>query len=260
MKAREIDLPDHLPRSTLGEVGSEVSAAYGWHDHETTPRRPERSNALYEAKEPLWQFIEHWQTLIAGLLALAAGVGAVWATIKSANREVVAAQELTKAAQRQTAVVREVERRRVARERYAFHVMLEAAMGAVIADVEAARNLPPPGRLAAGNTVQSYAVRQRVMRTGFTELHSAFLHFGGGVGGGVLAAQFLRLDKEIEVFAEQTSFNLTTGAPTSLGLNAGLPEQLDSIEKQAIKLCGKAATGIKLCRDELADELINLEP
>jgi uncharacterized protein YfiM (DUF2279 family) len=103
---------------------------------------------LYEAKEPLWQFIEHWQTLIAGLLALAAAVGAVWATIKSANREVAAAQELTKAAQRQTAVVREIERRRVARERYAFHVMLEAAMGAVIADVEAARNLPPPGRLA----------------------------------------------------------------------------------------------------------------
>jgi hypothetical protein len=239
-----------------------VSAAYGWHDHETTPRTPERSNTLYEAKEPLWQFIEHWQTLIAGLLALAAGVGAVWATIKSANREVAAAQGLTKAAQRQTAVVREIERRRVARERYAFHVMLEAAMGAVIADVEAARNLPAPGRLAAGNTysVQAYAVRQRVKRTGFTELRRAFLHLGGGVGGGVLTAQFLRLDKEIEVFAEQTSFNSTTGAPTSLGLNAGLSEQLDRIQKQAIKLCGKAAAGMKLCHDELGDELINLEP
>jgi hypothetical protein len=73
----------------------------------------------------------------------------------------------------------------------------------------------------------------------------------------VLTAQFLRLDKEIEVFAEQTSF---TGAPTSLGLNTGLSEQLDRIEKQAIKLCGKAAAGMKLCHDELADELINLEP
>jgi hypothetical protein len=189
-------------------------------------------------------------------------VGAVWATIKSANREVAAAQGLTKAAQRQTAVVREIERRRVARERYAFHVMLEAAMGAVIADVEAARNLPAPGRLAAGNTysVQAYAVRQRVKRTGFTELRRAFLHLGGGVGGGVLIAQFLRLDKEIEVFAEQTSFNSTTGAPTSLGLNAGLSEQLDRIQKQAIKLCGKAAAGRKLCHDELGDELINFEP
>ena len=76
----------------------------------------------------------------------------------------------------------------------------------------------------------------------------------------MLTAQFLRLDKEIEVFAEQTSFNSTTGAPTSLGLNAGLSEQLDRIEKQAIKLCGKAAAGMKLCHDELGDELINLEP
>jgi hypothetical protein len=216
---------------------------------------------LYEVIEPLWQYIDHWQTLIAGLLARAAGVGAVWATIKSANREVAAAQEQTKAAQRQTAVVREIERHRIAREQYAFYVMLEAAMGAVIADVEAARNLLRPGPLVAGNTysVQAYAVRQRVKRTGFTELRSAFLHFGGGAGGGVLTAQFLRLDKGIEVFAEHTSFNSTTGAPTSLGLNAGLSEQLDRIEKQAIKLCGKAAAGMKLCRDELADELINLK-
>src|SRR5215831_12402986 len=104
----------------------------------------ERSETLYEVKEPLWQFIDHWQTLIAGLLALAAGVGAVWATIKSANREIAAAQEQTKAAQRQTAVTRELERRRISREGYAFHAMLEAAMGAVIEDVGAARELPPP--------------------------------------------------------------------------------------------------------------------
>jgi hypothetical protein len=51
---------------------------------------------MYELKEPFWQFIDHWQTLIAGLLALAAGVGTVRATIKSANREIAAAQEQTK--------------------------------------------------------------------------------------------------------------------------------------------------------------------
>jgi hypothetical protein len=151
---------------------------------------------MYEVKEPFWQFIDHWQTLIAGLLALAAGVGAVWATIKSANREIAAAQEQTKAAQRQTAVTREIERCRISREGYAFHAMLEAAMEAVIEDVEAARNLPSPGPLAAGialspshgpdaYSVQAYAVRQRVKRTGFTELRSAFLHFGGP-----LTAQF----------------------------------------------------------------------
>ena len=45
-----------------------------------------------------------------------------------------------------------------------------------------------------------------------------------------------------------------------LGVNAGLSEQLDRIEQQAIELRDKAATGMKLCRDELAKELINLGP
>jgi hypothetical protein len=90
--------------------------------------------------------------------SLVAGAGAVWATIKSANREIAAAQEQTKAAQRQTAVTREIERRRISREGYAFHAMLEAAMGAVIEDVKAARNLPPP---AAGGMAYSDGNRTR---------------------------------------------------------------------------------------------------
>jgi hypothetical protein len=98
---------------------------------------------MYEIKDPLWQFVDHWQTLIAGLLAVAAGAGTIWVTIKSATREVTAAQDETKAAQQQTAVIRELERRRLAREGYAFHAMLEAAMGAVLDDVGAARELPP---------------------------------------------------------------------------------------------------------------------
>jgi hypothetical protein len=69
----------------------------------------------------MWQFIDHWQTLIAGLLALAAGVITVVATMKSANREIAVAQEQTKAAQHQTEVMRENERRGIAREGYAFH-------------------------------------------------------------------------------------------------------------------------------------------
>jgi hypothetical protein len=39
---------------------------------------------MYEFKEPLWQFIDHWQTLIPGLLALAAGVVTIWFTVRSA--------------------------------------------------------------------------------------------------------------------------------------------------------------------------------
>jgi hypothetical protein len=171
------------------------------------------------------QLIDHWQTLIAGLLALAAGVGTVRATVKSADREVAAAREQTKAAQRQTAVVREIERRRIAREGYAFHAMLEAAMGVVIEDAEAASAVvAAPGPLHAGNySVQAYEVRQRVKRTGFTELRSAFVRFGGS-----LTPQFLQLDNEISVFAQQvmTTYNSATGAPTLLGANAGLSEHL----------------------------------
>jgi predicted metal-dependent phosphoesterase TrpH len=110
---------------------------------------------MYEVKDPLRQFVDHWQTLAAGLLALVAAVGAVLSTLAAANRQIKAANEAadrqitaaqgqTQASQRQTAVMREIERRRLAREGYAFHAMLEAASGSVIEDVEAARNLPPP--------------------------------------------------------------------------------------------------------------------
>jgi hypothetical protein len=79
-----------------------------------------------------------------------AGAGTIWVTIKSATREVTAAQEQTKAAQQQTAVTREIERRRIAREGYAFHAMLEAAMGAVIEDVGAAREQLRAGDVHGG--------------------------------------------------------------------------------------------------------------
>jgi hypothetical protein len=215
---------------------------------------------MYELKEPFWQFIDHWQTLIAGVLALIAGAGTVWGTMKSANRQIAVAQEQTKVAQRQTEVTREVERRRIAREGYAFYVMLEAAMGAVIEDVGAARNLPPPSPTSRNNTysVQAYAVRQRVKRAGFTELRSAFLRFGGSL----TTLLFLQLDKEIEDFAGRamTSINSATGASIQMGVNAGLEEQLDLIEQRAIALRAEAAGGAKHCLDELAKELVNLEP
>jgi hypothetical protein len=207
---------------------------------------------MYEVKEPFWQFVDHWQTLMTGVLALVAGVGTVWATIKSASREIAAAQEQTKAAQRQTEVTRELERRRIAREGYAFHTMLEAAMGAIIKDVEAAKNLPSPSADGSSYSAPAYAVRQRVKRTGFLELRNAFLHFGGGT----LTRKFLQLDKEIEIFAEQ--FMMGANARTLVGVNAGLSEQLDRIEQLAIELRGAATAGIKFCRDELANEPINL--
>jgi hypothetical protein len=47
---------------------------------------------------PPWHFttpldlLDHWQTLLAGALALLAGLGTVWATIRSANRQIAAAR------------------------------------------------------------------------------------------------------------------------------------------------------------------------
>jgi len=228
---------------------------------------------MYEVKEPLWQFIDHWQTLIAGGLALFAGIVTVWGTLRAANRQVraandaadrevkaaadaanrqiSAAQEQTATAQHQTAVTREIERRRIAREGYAFHAMLEAVMSAVIGDVEAARKLPAP--LSEGDTREAYAIRQRVKRAGFIELRHAFLRFGG-----TRTTEFLQLDKEIEDLSAQctTPINPGSGFPMSpVGVSAGLFEQLDRIERQATELLDHATDGMKRCREELAKEL-----
>jgi hypothetical protein len=214
-----------------------------------------------------------WQTLIAGLLALLAGIVTVWGTLKAANRQVraannaadreikaaneaadrqiAAAQGQTKAAQHQTAVTREIERRRIAREGYAFHAMLEAGMSAVVADVEAARKLPQP----RGNspTREAYVIRQRVKRAGFDELRSAFLRFGG-----TKTTEFLQLDKEIEDFGAHwtQTYSPATGLPTQpISTDAAIYEQLDRIEQLAKQLRDHAGGGMKLCRDELAKEL-----
>jgi hypothetical protein len=202
-----------------------------------------------------------WQTLIAGLLALLAGVvtvvGTVWGILSAANRQVkavnaaadrqiTAAREQTAAAQHQTEVMRDMERRRIASEGYAFHAMLEAAMDAVIDDVAAARKLPQEEPSSRAHSSQAYVVRQRVKRAGFAELRGAFLGFGG-----TLTAQFLQLDKEIEDFSAQwmPTYNQATGFPTQpLGVNAGIWEQLNRIEQQAQLLRYEAENRMEINR------------
>jgi hypothetical protein len=133
--------------------------------------------------------------------------------------------------------------------------MLEAAMRSVIEDVGEARKMfaaPPP----SGSSGAAYQVRQRVKRVGFAELRGAFLRFGGP-----LTAPFLYLDKEIEEFAAQwESARSLTADPVRQGVHVGPHEQLAQIEQQAIRLHQKAADGMKVCRDELAKELVTLEP
>ncbi len=192
-----------------------------------------------------------WQTLITGLLALLAGVVAVVGTLIAANRQV-------KTAQHQTEVMRDMERRRIAREGYAFYAMLEAAMGAVIDDVGAARELPQPERQDFSESVAAYAVRQRIKRAGFAELRTAFLRFGGTT----LTDKFLRLDKEAEDFSSQCRMRISTPQsqltgtpPQAVGTNARIDEALQRIEQQATELRYEAERGIEITRSVLGDDL-----
>jgi hypothetical protein len=57
-----------------------------------------------------------WQTLIAGFMALAAGVGAVWITRIPARQQVAAANRQTEAVRQQNAELRRSEERELARE------------------------------------------------------------------------------------------------------------------------------------------------
>jgi hypothetical protein len=194
-------------------------------------------------------WVYDWQTLIAGIFALAAGTGTVFATIWSANREIAAAKT-------QTATMREIESLRVAREGYAFYVMLKAALETVIADVAAARTMPPPNPRGHGEvySTNAYAVRQRVKRTGFAELRPAFLRFGGATTG----KKFLQLDQEIEDFTVQwmPAYNSATGQlGQPLGANAGIKDHLNRIDQQARDLLHDADREMTITLGNLGNDL-----
>jgi hypothetical protein len=116
-------------------------------------RKPKREDKLseltYQVSSPFWQFVDHWQTLITGVLALIAGIGTIWATIASAQREIAANQAQSKVAQDQLATTLRLERRRVVRESYAFFAMVEAAMGATLSDVRDVREIMAQNPTAA---------------------------------------------------------------------------------------------------------------
>jgi hypothetical protein len=93
----------------------------------------------------LWDWLDHWQTLIAGGFALLAGFVTVVATMIIANRQIAASREEAKrviaATREQTSVTGEqtsttvrLERERVLSEDRAFRAMLEAAMARVLAE------------------------------------------------------------------------------------------------------------------------------
>lgn len=193
----------------------------------------------YEAVISIVGYVDHWQTLVAGLLALVAAYLTVRGTNKAAGREIAQAQ-------RQIEISLKIERRRTAASGLAFLAGLEAAMEAALTDVEAARGMLAKAKPLAANyfTPVAYEIRQRIKKTGFPELRTACLQFGGQ-----LTKPFLRLDGEIDMFAAafSDSISTVTGAHFPEGQNDGIESSLNQIEAQAKSLTEEARAGMRSC-------------
>jgi hypothetical protein len=179
-----------------------------------------------------------WQTLIAGLLAIAAAWRTIRATTKSANREVKASQEQTAVAKQQIETTVRLEQDRVASEARAFRTLLEAAMTRVLAEAARARNTH--WRFFSEeeehfSDADVLTVRQCITKGAFAELRAACVRQGGPLTG-----EFLDLEREIDNFTLQ----YPSSPLTQLGARAGLGEQLATIEKRATALRRKAAERI----------------
>jgi hypothetical protein len=201
-------------------------------------------------------FLYDWQTLIAGGLALLAGIGtvaaaigAIWVTRSTAKKQIDAAREeadrviaatrdQTEATFKQTEATVRLERERVASEASAFHAMLKSAMDRVLAEADYGRttyseaftpttNLPSP---------EAYAVRSGITKGAFAELRTACVRQGSPLTG-----EFLELERQIDSFASQYE---QTRSPLRLGYPAGLGDQLSKIETKAAELLRKAAERI----------------
>jgi hypothetical protein len=169
-------------------------------------------------------FFDHWQTLIAGALAVLAGAGTIWATIKSANREIAASQAQTDVAQQQIKATIYFARRRELEEGIAFLALLVGAMARVLAETAWARKalLVP--------LFDFPTVRGSVTKGGFEELRGGCLRLGSPLTG-----EFLDLEREIDNFAR-----------TVLETEPGL-KQLDLIDTKAMELRDRAGRmGTKL--------------
>jgi hypothetical protein len=197
-----------------------------------------------------WDWLDHWQTLIAGGLAFAAGfgtvvaaIGAIWVTRSTANKQIDASREeanrVIAATREQTETTVRLEQTRNANEVSAFRVMLEAAMTRVLD--EAARARMTYSRFFEEEEENfSYAdvlaVRQCITKGAFAELRAACVRQGGP-----LIAEFLDLEREIDNFALQYP---SSHSLIRLGSHAGLGHQLAFIEKKATARRDRAAERI----------------
>jgi hypothetical protein len=182
-----------------------------------------------------WDWLDHWQTLIAGSLALLAGFGTVVMTRRIANRQIAASREeadrviaatreQTEATLKQTEAAIRLEELRNASEALAFHSMLEAAMARVLAEAAWARKTyPQDPKTGAFGFDHRPLVRQCITKGAFAELRAACVRQGSPLTG-----EFLDLEREIDSFASPQPY-------------AGLGDQLTVIEDMARELLRKAA-------------------
>jgi hypothetical protein len=174
------------------------------------------------------QFLYDWQTLIAGVLALVAAIGTIWATRSAARRQIAASQESTAVAERQIETTIHLEHLRGAREGFAFYAMFEAAMDRVLAEAaDARKEFPGP---SPGLERRAYFARTSFSKKAFNELRGACLTHGSR-----LTEKFLELEKEIDDFASRVMDG--EGIPTAL------LAELDSIESVAKQLRAEAIVG-----------------
>jgi hypothetical protein len=188
--------------------------------------------------------LDHWQTLAAGLLAMLAAIGTIWATRSTANRQITASREqadrMVAAAGEQTSNASYLARRRDANEARAFLAMLDAAMTRVLAEAAwAKKTYPQTLAQTAGSSVDALTVRKCITKGAFAELRGACVRRGSP-----LTAEFLDLEGEIDNFALQAgtyAFSAAAAIPVRKGIHAGLGAQLTLIETMATELRQKAA-------------------
>ena len=210
------------------------------------------------------QFLYDWQNLIAGGLALTAGILTVVVTIwairvtrstakkqidasrEDADRVIAATREQTEVTAKQTETTVRLQQTRDASEASAFHAMLAAAMDRVLAEATWARRTygntftQPPERVSA----EALAVRQCITKGAFAELRAVCVRRGGSLTG-----DFLDLEREIDSFAWQwVDLPAYTQVLVRYGMHAGLGDQLALIETKAAALREKAAERILMVR------------
>jgi hypothetical protein len=190
-------------------------------------------------------WLDHWQTGLAGAGALVAAFGTIAMTRRIANRQLAASRE---EADKVIAVTREeaattvnLEQTRKESEARAFRAMLEAAMRRVLVEAAWARNTYPDTFKPTTDAVSVDAgnVRNCITKGGFTELRTACVRQGSPLTG-----KFPDLECEVDNFALQCgTYALSAAAPIPVrkGVHAGLGEQLHVIETMAKELRQNAA-------------------